>query len=205
MEQQMHMSPAQVSLSEVMGMTNHKVTALEVELWQRLIDTYGDAAIQRFLAEHVLMSDFAPRPSNAQKMLAPGDTDSQIAFAQLVRAVKNVGHMSTPTELNSHPVLMAAVQHMGGWASVCNAMPATDRRYEFEGFQKQFDAAFRLASSRVKIHGEMPKPLVGIIAASRQLALGHASGSPALEHDTEANDMEVLDADIHPTNRGERA
>lgn len=164
-------SPAQFSLSEVMGMTNHKVTALEASLWNRLIETYGDDAILAFLSDHVLNgTGFAPRPSDAQKMLNPGNSDSQVAFSELVRAVKTVGPYATPAALNESPVLVAAVHHLGGWAHICNTMPdAIGNRFEFDGFQKQFDAAFRLAASRVKIHGEQPKPLLGAVKAALQV------------------------------------
>ncbi len=167
-------------------MAKHKFTDLERELWERLIETYGGQAILAFLADYALNgSGFAPRPSDAQKMLNPGNGDSQVAFSMLVQAVKTVGSWETPTVLNDNPVLVAAVHQLGGWAHICNTLPdPIGNRYEFEGFQKQFDAAFRLASSRVKIHAERPKPLLGAVkeAAKRVMWIPPDASAAQLQH-----------------------
>jgi hypothetical protein len=210
MSQQIQLSPGQRRLAQVMGMMNHELTELETELWQRLIDTYGDDAILRFLSEHVLRSKFAPRPAEAFELLSPGDNDSQVAFAQLVRAVKTVGPWETPAELNSNPVLMAAVQQMGGWASVNQTMPSTETPYDFAAFQKRFDAAFRLASSQVKIHGVKPERLLGAVDAHRltsqlaQARLEAAQAAPAIAMSRPAAE-DVIDAEPSAARHGERA
>lgn len=165
------LSPAQLKLAEVFGMYKHDATPLEAELWTRLIEVHGDEAILRFLSHHVLSSSFVPRPSDAHKALETGAADSQAAFSLVVAAVRKVGPYGTPTELNRHPAVVAAVEQMGGWAMVCAALPDTSRSFELQAYQKQFDAAFRLGSSRVAIQGLAPAPLVGFVAAARAAAL----------------------------------
>ena len=151
---------AVVVLSHVMAMYSREMSDFEMNLWLRMITDFGDAAVVNFLARHVEISVFAPKPAEMMKALMPGRDCAEGAMAELVRAVALFGPYSSPRF--SDPVLPAAVLLMGGWVKVNETLPDAANRYEYDGFQKRFEICYRHALSKKMMGDRDDRSLMGI-------------------------------------------
>lgn len=134
---------ARHALIETFAYYKYQVTDFEASLWSRLIDEYGDEAVKAFLQAHVCASNFAPRIADAQKLLSPERGNEEAAFLRLMQEVKRSGPYADPAFAD--PALAAAVVHMGGWATVNEQLPDPHARFDFDAYQKRFQAAYQLA------------------------------------------------------------
>jgi hypothetical protein len=171
------LSSAQQLLTEVFGYYKHKVTPFEATLWNRLIEEFGDAPIERFLSAHVQRSSFAPRVNEAMALLRPGAGDSMGAMLALQQAVSRIGPYNAPDFKD--PAIALAVEDLGGWVSVNTQMPSEQDRFGFDAFFKKFDVAYRGATSRLAFQSATAPKLRGLHdLRSQVLAL---PGNPATD------------------------
>jgi hypothetical protein len=154
-------SECDVALTEVMSAYSHHMTVFEARVWKTIIDSAPPEAFLLFLQRHILSSKFRPTPSDAAVALGiGGSVDPTLAYAELERAVRTVGPYKVP-EIND-PVLRSAINQLGGWSLVNEQMPDPSQQFLIKAFRDRFDAAYRLASVEVTIHGIAPKPLAAI-------------------------------------------
>jgi hypothetical protein len=186
---------------EVFAYYKYVVTDFEASIWTRLISEYGDHAVVAFLQEHVRTSTFAPKISDAQRLLSPVGGNEEAAFLRLTEEVRRRGPYGNP-RFEEDPAIAVAVSHLGGWATLNAEMPDPGARFDYEAYQRRFAAAYQLARSQQVVTGSVggpggsgvPRiPLRGLhaLSAPTQRALVVAQGAH-VTHVT--RDPEVLGA-----------
>lgn len=149
----------QHKLAEVMGMLKHEVTAFEVEIWQNIMRRTSRESFFSFLKMYLLSPESrfgAPKPHDAAKALGFA-VNPEVAYWIVDEAVRTFGPYQEPDI--SDPVLIQAIQIMGGWAHVNEIMPAQNDTFKVGQFKDRFTAAMTVASNRVLIEGVAPEPL----------------------------------------------
>lgn len=165
------------ALAEVMAMySGHTMTVFEASTWAAIIDGTTVDAFRRFLQRHVLTAKFAPRPSDAASALGLGGADAEQAYALLERDIRKFGPYRQP-EI-SDPVLVSAIQQLGGWAAVNEQLPDIRESFATKAFRDRFDAAYRLAGVEVCIQGKAPQPLLSLSLSKDSAALLGVESSP---------------------------
>lgn len=152
-----------IALADLLGAKRYAVTELELTIWRRIVEhpKVPRGRFKDFLTHHVMTSTFAPQPNEAMEalglLLSP-----EAGFRALQRLVSEEGPYRAPDGVD--PVLVAAINEMGGWAEVCEKMPdpATATTYAVKQFRDDFDSAFRTAANAVNVRGRTPDPLRAI-------------------------------------------
>lgn len=149
----------QHKLAEVMGMLKHEVTDFEVEIWQNIMRRTEREKFFAFLKMYLLSPESrygAPKPHDAAKALGFA-VNPEVAYWLLDEAVRTFGPYQEPGI--SDPVLIQAIQIMGGWSHVNEIMPAQTDSFRVGQFKERLAAAMTVASNRVLIDGAQPEPL----------------------------------------------
>lgn len=157
---------AREALVETFAYYKYEVTRFEADLWSRIIDEYGDEAVLSFLQVHLRQSQFAPKVSDAQRLLCPGRANEDAAFLSLNAAVRRWGPYGSPHF--DDPAIALAVVHLGGWPAVNEQLPSPAAAYDFETYKRRFSAAYQVAVAEQTLHGVSSFRLKGL----------HALGSP---------------------------
>ncbi|MEJ8837592.1 hypothetical protein [Ramlibacter sp. AN1133] len=156
-----------LALSEVMGMTRHEMTQFEAEAWKTIMCAVPPEQFKAYLQQHVFTgSGFTPKPSEAAKMLGLA-ADPDTAYASVERLVTQCGPYQQPPI--SDPVLVSAIQHMGGWLNVCEQWPAPTESFAVKAMRERFAACFNQAMVAVNIRGELPKQPLMSLTSKREL------------------------------------
>lgn len=177
---------------EVFAYYKYVVTDFEASIWTGLINEHGDQAVVAFLQEHVRTSTFAPKISDAQRLLSPIGGNEEAAFLRLTEEVRRRGPYGNP-RFQDDPAIAAAVSHLGGWARLNAEMPDPGARFDYEAYQRRFAAAYQLARSQQVVlgraggAGESGVPRIHLrglhaLSAPAQRALVVPQGTP---HDAE--------------------
>ena len=155
---------AREALVETFAYYKYEVTRFEADLWSRMIDEYGDDAVIAFLQSHLRASQFAPKISDAQRLLCPDKADEDAAFVRLTQAVRRSGPYAAPRL--EDPALALAVVNLGGWAAVNAQLPTPEARFDYEAFHRRFAAAYRSALSDIALRRAPRVELRGLHASS---------------------------------------
>jgi hypothetical protein len=163
---------------EVFAYYRYVVTDFEASIWNKLISEYGDHAVVAFLQEHVRTSTFAPKISDAQRLLSPVGGNEEAAFLRLTEEVRRRGPYGNP-RFEEDPAIAVAVSHLGGWATLNAEMPDPGARFDYEAYQRRFAAAYQLARSQQMVLGGPNAPRVKL-SGLHSLSGPAASGALAL-------------------------
>jgi hypothetical protein len=170
---------AREALVETFAYYKYEVTRFEADLWSRIIDEHGDEAMLAFLQTHLRTSQFAPKISDAQRLLSPGHASEDAAFLSLNAAVRQCGPYGNPRF--DDPAIATAVRQLGGWAAVNEQLPAPTAVHDFEAFKRRFAAAYEVARAQHAIQGKPSHRLLGLHALASSSrpdqALGHQHDS----------------------------
>lgn len=173
-----NLSPGLLALNQVMSYYKYEMTDFEGLAWAQLVSEFGDEALRQFLFKHMECSEFAPRISEAIKVIDPARNNTSLAFEELIRAVKLVGPYVSPTF--NDPVLPGTVVLLGGWVVVNQELPGEVGSFEFTAYRKRFDALYAQARAELVFHQAAAPKLRALHDLSKPVALlGHAVSSDA--------------------------
>jgi hypothetical protein len=155
---------ARQAMVETFAYYKYEVTKFEADLWARIIDEYGDEAVLAFLQAHLRTSQFAPKVSDAQRLLSPEGGNEEAAFLRLAQEVRRCGPYGNPRF--EDPAIASAVTSLGGWAVVNEQLPDPMARFDYEAFQRRFSAAYQVARSEQVVSRPQRIELRGLHALS---------------------------------------
>lgn len=162
---------ASEALVETFAYYKYEVTPFEADLWRLLIDEYGDASVVSFLSHHIRSSAFAPKVSDAQRMLNPARANADAAFLAVQEQVRLCGPYRDPSFAD--PAVTLAIARMGGWVAVNEQLPTPEQRFDLDAFQKRFEVAYQLSLAESR-QGAPRLELRGLHA------LGYTPGAQAM-------------------------
>lgn len=148
-------------LAHMANIYRYEISDFEAVLWQtQVINRYPNEAVMRALLAHMESgtndSNFMPKYGAIKARLEP-----IAGFTQVHEAVRKFGPYQVP-EI-SDPVLLSAIDQMGGWAKVCEEMPdPVGRAVDFDRYMKRFENAIQTGKQRVNVLCQLPPPLKAI-------------------------------------------
>lgn len=150
-------TPAEL-LAEMARMYNYNLSDFEAMMWAaQVFDVYPPDVVMRALIAHMESgtqdANFMPRYGAIKAKLEPVR-----GFKELEQAVRLTGPYSTPKIKD--PILLAAIEQLGGWVRVCTEMPdPIARPIDFERYVKRAETALQLAKTQVQVQGYKPPKL----------------------------------------------
>ena len=179
----MPQSPAEM-LSAMARMYKYDLSEFEAILWtNQIFKSYEPEAVMRALLAHMEGpapdSNFMPKYGVIKHKLEPTR-----GIEDIVAAVRGGSPYVAPAIKD--PVLIQAIQQMGGWVKVCAEMPdPREKPIDFGQYIKRFDAAVTAAVSKIGVQNIKPAPLLGISDIKK--AQPESLTPLALSHDTAAD------------------
>lgn len=136
-------------LSETCAYYKYTPGDMEADLWQLAMKEFGPLAVMRAIMEHVGVSDFMPKIGGIRRALGASSANTPLVAFERVRAeVERVGPYASP--VFEDPAIGLAIQEMGGWVWMNEAMPSPEfRRLDYESMGKRFGVAYETARSRL--------------------------------------------------------
>jgi hypothetical protein len=173
-------STPQELLAQMARMYKYELSDFEALLWTaQVFSVYPAQAVMRALMAHMESgthdANFMPRHGAIKAKLEP-----VVGFKEIEQAIKQVGPYQLPNITD--PVLLTAIEQMGGWARVCNELPdPVVRPIDFDRYVKRFEVAILAAKNQVQVQGHKPAKLkcIGNASSNGAAALTHST-SPAL-------------------------
>lgn len=161
------------AVSQLFAVSKTDMTSLESTLWAREIQRIGPAAVMAF-AEFWMMGGGsssghrrAPTINDFRTFTDPKFVSAATALDLLRAEVVQTGPYASPKITDSK--LIEAVTHMGGWAKVCQDMPEPTEAFAWKRFGEVFNKAWTRSEGLQVQNRLAPQPLLGLIAAPRQL------------------------------------
>mgnify|MGYP001627112823 CR=1 FL=1 len=151
------------SLIQVMGMFKHGMTEFEAKLWANLMDVTPRGRFENFLKAYILSPQArygAPKPNDAAAALGL-TLDAEAAYNQLEAAVRQYGPYQIPASIKD-PVMVQAINNLGGWVRVNEMMPSPENSFEVKSFKERFSGALTQAVNQVRIENQQVQPLAAI-------------------------------------------
>lgn len=170
---------ARAMLAEMASMYRYELTDFESMMWEaQVFSQHSDDVVMRALLDHMETpgkdAQFMPHYGKIKNKLEP-----VLGFLEIESAVRTGSPYKVP-DIHD-PVVVEAIQCMGGWAKVCSEMPdARERPIDYDRYLKRFEVALVAARNKVNVQGYRPAPLAAI-GAPAATALPSPSSHLALE------------------------
>lgn len=165
------------ALAQVMSMYRYDMSAIEAESWKAVMRAAPADQFKAFLQSHILSGGgFPPRPGEAARTLGLV-VDPESAFLTVQRLARELGPYREPQIVD--PVLITAIQYMGGWCTLCEQMPDPRENFALKSFKERFAAAFNQAGAAVNVRKELPAQPLLSLSTRRAPALLAAAVRPA--------------------------
>lgn len=158
-------SPYPQSASEMLAamarMYNYDLSSFESILWSaEVLDIYDDREIMlafKYYMENGEQSRFMPKYGEIKRLLEEKEDVTQ----KLLNLVSRYGSYSPPSPKHTSTLLLATIEHLGGWAKVCSEMPDSSNELSFAQYVKRTEKAAALAKKNIQIRSVTPNSLVG--------------------------------------------
>lgn len=172
---QQALSPVTMAIETVTDMftaaNKTEMTRLEGILWAREIARLGTSALMSF-AELWMggrgQGSFrrAPTIDDFLTHADPHYANAETGLECLVTQVKLCGAYNTPEIKN--PMLIEAVQILGGWEKVCRDLPDPSLNFEYKQYAEKFKAAWTQSEAKAVQKKLSPQPLLGLSEISKR-------------------------------------
>lgn len=157
-------TPAEL-LAEMASLYKYNMSDFEAMLWAaQVFECYPPEAVMRALIAHMESgtndANFMPKYGAIKARLEPVR-----GFKEIESAVRITGPYAVPDIKD--PVVLAAINELGGWARVCSEMPdPTVRPIDFDRYVKRVEAALQAARNQTHVQAINPPPLKAIGGAA---------------------------------------
>ena len=131
----------------VLGETfNETISDVRAEAYFRALQDLPIEVVNAAVLTALRTSKFFPKPVEVRDLVF-GNVDSRAdaAWSAVIREIRRVGYVGTPSFDDSR-VLDAVRDVWGGWARLCETLPAEGP--ELVGWIKQFKSAYRSVDAR---------------------------------------------------------
>lgn len=135
------------------------VSDMRIEIYFRALVDLEPADLQRAADVHVRHQKFFPRPAELREAVTGSVEDqAEIAWLAVQRLVRRFGFYNPPTvdDWPDDATRRAAMELYGGWARLCEYLPASGP--ELLGVAKQFKAAYAAMDRAVTREQLPPSP-----------------------------------------------
>lgn len=160
------------SIAQMFNASKSELTMIEANLWLRQVERLGNAqvlAFAEFWMSGGAQGSFRRAPT-IEDLLTYADP-SFLGHAQALELLRK--HVSTCGPWSSPEIkdakLVEAVDHLGGWAKVCEEMPDPGQDFAYKRFADRFKAAWARSEALMVQRSLFPKPLLGLFASPNQL------------------------------------
>lgn len=148
-------------LASMARMYNHDLTSFESMLWAgEIFSVYNDKdiilALKHYM-ENGTQSRFMPRYGDIKQLLAVEDD----TLGEIRLLVSRYGSYNPPSPSETTPLLLATIEQLGGWSTVCAEMPDSSESMLFTQYAKRAEKACQAAKKRVAIYKQTPNALLG--------------------------------------------
>lgn len=153
-------------LNAMCGMYGYTLSRLEAAMWTlQVLHVYSDEQIIRACIAHMESpppaSNFMPKYGAIKSLIAPPPS-----FLHLERAVRQYGPYATPAI--DDPVIVEAINQLGGWERVCAEMPdSSTQTIDFNQYMRRAETALVAARRRVSVEGAQPQRVLGAVDRAR--------------------------------------
>lgn len=125
------------------------VSEARMEIYFRALEDVDFAAVNAAANIHVRQSKFFPRPSELREAIEGSPDDAaELAWVELLRAVRRIGYYGTPT-FEDDAMRRAALEMFGGWRALCSKLPGEGP--ELLGCAKNFKALYKAYMHREEL------------------------------------------------------
>lgn len=116
------------------------VSEARMEIYFRALSDMALDEIALAATVHVRANKFFPRPSELREAwLGPIEDEADLAWTALLREIRRVGYLGTPS-FQDEAIRRAALELFGGWERLCRMLPGEGP--ELLGWAKQFKAIY---------------------------------------------------------------
>lgn len=139
--------PAFAEAMHLLGETyNEHVSELRAEGYFDGLSDLSLAELNRAVRLALRACRFFPKPVELRELLTgTPDANADAAWGELIREVRRVGYLGTPT-FSDERTLLAIGETWGNWAHLCQTLPGEGP--ELVGWIKQFKSAFQSLERR---------------------------------------------------------